>query len=285
MRQQTQKGFTLVELAISLTIIGLLIGGILKGRQMMENARVAAAISQVAAVKAGMTTFIGTYNGLPGDLKNAGTRIPNCSICTVAAGNPWIGNGFVGLPDWNLTVAQGRTRLLDPPDSEENETILFWTELDHAGLFSGISYSANDIVPSGSGKFGIHAPEARIGGGWIVGQADGSISPLRQQPLAVAYSDTSLLPRGLFIILTPSLTEDLNTAQGTQVLTPLSAAMMDNKIDDGKALTGGVVAYGFNSSGTTSGCFRNLASRPAPPMSYNETVDSQDCGLFVQINN
>ena len=34
-----QKGFTLVELAIVLTIIGLLIGGILKGQQLMENAR------------------------------------------------------------------------------------------------------------------------------------------------------------------------------------------------------------------------------------------------------
>ncbi|TAL35563.1 MAG: prepilin-type N-terminal cleavage/methylation domain-containing protein, partial [Alphaproteobacteria bacterium] len=41
-RLNTQKGFTLVELAIVMTIIGLLIGGILKGQELMQNARITA---------------------------------------------------------------------------------------------------------------------------------------------------------------------------------------------------------------------------------------------------
>ncbi|MCK5555335.1 MAG: prepilin-type N-terminal cleavage/methylation domain-containing protein, partial [Alphaproteobacteria bacterium] len=56
-----QKGFTLVELAIVLTIIGLLIGGILKGQQLMQNARVTATIAQIQAIESATTTFRDTY--------------------------------------------------------------------------------------------------------------------------------------------------------------------------------------------------------------------------------
>ncbi len=37
---QRQHGFTLVEIAIVLVIIGLLLGGVLKGQEMIENARI-----------------------------------------------------------------------------------------------------------------------------------------------------------------------------------------------------------------------------------------------------
>ena len=45
-------GFTLVELAISLMVIGLLIGGILKGQELVENARVTADIRNIKALDA-----------------------------------------------------------------------------------------------------------------------------------------------------------------------------------------------------------------------------------------
>ncbi|MCC7488982.1 MAG: prepilin-type N-terminal cleavage/methylation domain-containing protein, partial [Gammaproteobacteria bacterium] len=35
-----QQGFTLVEIAIVLVIIGLMIGGVLKGQEMITNAKV-----------------------------------------------------------------------------------------------------------------------------------------------------------------------------------------------------------------------------------------------------
>ena len=46
-QMSNQKGFTLVELAIVMTIIGLLIGGVLKGQELMENARVTSTVAQV----------------------------------------------------------------------------------------------------------------------------------------------------------------------------------------------------------------------------------------------
>src|ERR1700722_13648053 len=92
-RLQQQKGFTLVELAIVLTIIGLLIGGILKGQQLITNARVTAQMAQIQGIEAATTTFNDTYQGLPGDLSTALTRVPNCVTLGCTNGD---GNGIVG---------------------------------------------------------------------------------------------------------------------------------------------------------------------------------------------
>ena len=56
-----QKGFTLVEIAIVLVIIGLLLGGILKGQELISNARVRNVADQVNAVKAAYFAFQDRY--------------------------------------------------------------------------------------------------------------------------------------------------------------------------------------------------------------------------------
>ena len=77
-RLNSQKGFTLVELAIVMTIIGLLIGGILKGQELMENARVTSTVAQVKSYSAAVTSFRDMYNAYPGDMVGAGTRLVGC---------------------------------------------------------------------------------------------------------------------------------------------------------------------------------------------------------------
>lgn len=78
------KGFTLVELAIALMVIGLLIGGVLKGQELIENARATAMIRQIKAYDTATMIFQNTYNALPGDIKKP-NRIPNCDeeICSL----------------------------------------------------------------------------------------------------------------------------------------------------------------------------------------------------------
>jgi len=76
-----QQGFTLVELAIVMIVIGLLVGGVLKGQELVRNAQVTGLISQVQSLKGAMQTFKDSYRGLPGDLPDdsALARIPNCA--------------------------------------------------------------------------------------------------------------------------------------------------------------------------------------------------------------
>ena len=76
MKYQQKSGFTLAELAIVITIIGILIGGVLKGQQLIEQARLAATISQVNNYHSAFSIFRTTYNELPGDMRG-------CTHCRV----------------------------------------------------------------------------------------------------------------------------------------------------------------------------------------------------------
>lgn len=65
--RQAQSGFTLVEIAIVLVIIGLLLGGVLKGQELIENGRVKNAASDLNGVSAAYNSYMDRYRRLPGD--------------------------------------------------------------------------------------------------------------------------------------------------------------------------------------------------------------------------
>ena len=91
MNYKPQSGFTLVEVAIVLVIVGLLLGGILKGQELVSNARVRNVADQQNAVKAAYYAFQDRYRALPGDYNQASLNIPN-----VAAGANGNGDAQIG---------------------------------------------------------------------------------------------------------------------------------------------------------------------------------------------
>ena len=64
-----KKGFTLVELAIVLVIIGLLIGGILVAQSMVSTTRIHSQVTQLQQLDTAIQNFQTKYNSLPGDNK------------------------------------------------------------------------------------------------------------------------------------------------------------------------------------------------------------------------
>ena len=105
MTTSTTKGFTLVELAIVMTIIGLLIGGILKGQELIENARVTATIAQVKSYEAATSTFRDRFDALPGDMPSASTRIAGCNTnCNPGTAAGQGGNSIVGTTGWGTAT-------------------------------------------------------------------------------------------------------------------------------------------------------------------------------------
>jgi prepilin-type N-terminal cleavage/methylation domain-containing protein len=119
-RLKAQSGFTLVEIAIVLVIIGLLLGGILKGQEMINQAKIKNLINDFNGISAAMYSYQDRYRALPGDDLNAATRWAGSVAGT--------GNGqFAGVYNTVLvatpTVAQ--------------ETNLFWWHLRLAGFVPG----------------------------------------------------------------------------------------------------------------------------------------------------
>ena len=77
--KRNANGFTLIEIAIVLVIIGLLLGGVLKGQELITGARVRNLISQQDGIKAAFFGFQDRFRALPGDYASASTNI-NCPV-------------------------------------------------------------------------------------------------------------------------------------------------------------------------------------------------------------
>jgi prepilin-type N-terminal cleavage/methylation domain-containing protein len=100
MKSRNQSGFTLVEIAIVLVVIGLLLGGILKGQQLINSARVRNMADQNSAVQSSYYGFIDRFRNLPGDMDpvDACNNIGS-DIDTACGGTPTIGGDGNGRID------------------------------------------------------------------------------------------------------------------------------------------------------------------------------------------
>lgn len=112
------SGFTLIEISIVLVIVGLLAGGILKGQQMIENAKYQAMKKEIDGIRVAFNTFQERYRYYPGDFRYASNKL---STSTITATN---GNGN-GLISGGLCTANGE------------ESCLVWQHLILAGLLTG----------------------------------------------------------------------------------------------------------------------------------------------------
>lgn len=203
--RKNEKGFTLVELAIVMIIIGLLIVGILKGQEMIANAQVSSTITQVKALDAATSTFRDSYNAVPGDMLNATNRLAGCDAAPCAAGS---GNG-------RIDVAVGAAL------ADGGEAANFFLHMLYADLISGI----DGVDDSYGGQY----PAAPVGGGFTVGHTttgNGGIATLRP---------------GHYL----TLNETTAAIGGTEgVLNTTQAARVDRKMDDGVGDSGSVQSLG-----------------------------------------
>jgi prepilin-type N-terminal cleavage/methylation domain-containing protein len=117
--RRKQQGFTLVEIAIVLVIIGLLIGGVLKGQEMITNAKVGKVENDFKGISAAILAYQDRYGVLPGDDPAASTRFAG----TWSAADNGNGDGAI-QGAWNGTVNTLESRKI-------------WKHLRGAGFIKG----------------------------------------------------------------------------------------------------------------------------------------------------
>ncbi len=104
LKHSKQKGFTLVEIAIVMVIIGLLLGAVLKGQNLINSARVRNMADQNSSIQAAYYGFIDRYRAVPGDMKavDATAAIGTNNLLNSVGGD---GNGSLKVNDYGEAAA------------------------------------------------------------------------------------------------------------------------------------------------------------------------------------
>ena len=137
-----QSGFTLVEIAIVLVIIGLLLGGILKGQEMINQAKIKNIINDFNGITAAMNSYQDRYRALPGDENNTATVARWGAAAFGGDGNGVFCRGTCPSP---LTTAIYNVPATATPSATTEETGLFWLHLRLSGFVAGATTGVTSI--------------------------------------------------------------------------------------------------------------------------------------------
>jgi len=161
------KGFTLIELSVVIVIIGLIIGGVLVGRDLIASAGIRAQVSQIEKYNATVHTFRTKYGGLPGDLTRADASGFGLYAITYA---PYLANpGYGDNNDIINSRNASSTNLAGEP-------FMFWRQLSDAQIIDGAYGSLlNTAAECGTGGTAENFfPASKIGKGYVEANTAGN---------------------------------------------------------------------------------------------------------------
>lgn len=174
--KRKQSGFTLIEIAIVLVIIGLLLAGVMKGQELINSAKVKNLASDFKNVPVFIYGYQDKFKALPGD--------DSAAIAHVTATANGDGNGLIG-GGWPAA----------------GESLNFWQHVRLAGLAAGpTDTAAADYLQK-------NAVGGNIG---VTSAADSPINNLRGTYIVCSASIAGKFAKQLDVTL-----DDSNTATGS----------------------------------------------------------------------
>jgi prepilin-type N-terminal cleavage/methylation domain-containing protein len=152
--KNTQKGFTLVEIAIVLVIIGLLLGGVLKGQELINSAKVKNLANDFRSIPTFVFAYQDKFRALPGDDRAA---IGHVNATANGDGDGRIEGAWNAQPAGNACAT---------------ESCNFWQHVRLANLAAGTTVMNADFIPRNAegGPLGItgETPVAAWAGNFFV---------------------------------------------------------------------------------------------------------------------
>jgi prepilin-type N-terminal cleavage/methylation domain-containing protein len=228
LKREFGQGFTLIEMAIVLVIIGLIVGGIMVGQTLINAATVRSQATQIEKYNQAVNTFRGKYGYLPGDMPP--TAVQQFGFTTATARN-----GGVGRGNGDGILGSGGTGTF----AQWSETLWFWEDLSaNSGLISETFNTATSADPSpiiGAAAINQYVPLGKIGYSTFV--MVGNVNSINY------YLVTAIGSYGGGCGAAPPCIGSpfgyANTSYTVGIPSPLAYAL-DSKIDDGLPLSGSV---------------------------------------------
>lgn len=217
-----QQGFTLVEIAIVLVIIGLLLGGVLKGQELINSAKAKSLVNDFRTISTAIYAYQDRFRFMPGDDPAANQHVGG-ELASTPSGDPH-GNGRIGGA-WNSSTTT-------------DESFLVWQHLRLANLLTGTT-STSDTA----NYFPRNADNGRIG---ITGT-----EPILPATSASGTSTGSeaLHMTGAFFLCSDGISARL-------------ARQVDSTMDDGNTQTGNVRAMQqVDGQGAATGTATNITAQ------------------------
>jgi prepilin-type N-terminal cleavage/methylation domain-containing protein len=208
-----QSGFTLVEIAIVLVIIGLLLGGVLKGQELINSAKVKNFATDFRNIPLFIYGYQDKFKALPGDDAAVSAHV---STATPATCSGCLGNGAIN-GGYNSTT-------------NTDESILFWQHVRLANLATGTTVVTDaNYIPRNAdgGRIGIQSaanpPIAGMTGSYIV-CSDGILGKFAKQ-LDTTMDDGETSTGSVRAVLTSSVAAPFIPGSSTAVAAVTSASI------------------------------------------------------------
>jgi prepilin-type N-terminal cleavage/methylation domain-containing protein len=129
---KNRRGFTLIELALVMVIIGILLGGIIKAQEVIKNAKIKRFYAEERSLAEAIYAYYDKYSFFPGDDPNAFAKWP---IVTAAANGD--GNGLITIVGG--VASQAPNFGCVAPGVQEQCSL--WGVLRQAGLITGSGFT------------------------------------------------------------------------------------------------------------------------------------------------
>ncbi len=272
------QGFTLIELSIVIVIIGLVVGGILVGKDMIKSFEIRAQISQLEKYNTAVNTFRIKYGQLPGDMDGVNASALGFVARAGTAGRG-DNNGVIKPHYYGIESAPWYGLY---PWGQNAESLFFWEDLSKAGLIEETINTASDTnVGNVSSSFERYFPKAKIGNGNFVTVFSGGFYS------GLTFTDPN---KNFFTVSIPISISGSGNYTSSAGMSAYQAYNIDLKIDDGLPKAGVIKAF-YNQGGGLPIVWAPNAAANSSATCFNTTAntysigngDGLNCGLSFRM--